>query len=155
MSHYSWFPESYHLLCLITIRQVPSVAECLVHKHWIRWLVCTAWNWDLNVTSDHGGEPINWRRLLWKNTIRSYVAFVSTYAQGRECTYPGELAKKLSRERKVQVEKLLCMSTWMLMKVRKERPRHQYYRVAKEEAVQKRTSGGRQDWEKQNHLPKL
>lgn len=49
MSHYSQFPESYYLLCLITTRQMPSVAECLVHKHWLGWWVCPSWNWDLNV----------------------------------------------------------------------------------------------------------
>lgn len=67
---------------------------------------------DLNVINDDSGEQISWRYLLWQNTIHLYTAFVSTCAQGREYTYQGELDKEaVPREREVQVEKLLCIST--------------------------------------------
>lgn len=87
-SHYSLFPESCHPSCLIIIRQVLSVSECLVHK-------CLEWDgWSVQYETGDSGEHINWRHIWWQKTIRSYVAFVSTYAQGRECTYPAELGQE-------------------------------------------------------------
>lgn len=100
---------------------------------------------DLNVTSDHSGEHINWRNLLWQNTIRLYIAFISTYTQGRECTYPGELGKEAVLREESSSGKALVYFYLNVNECEKRKTRRKYYRVAKEEAVQKRTSRGRQD----------
>lgn len=64
---------------------------------------------------------------MWQNMIPSYTVFVSMSAPGSECPSQGayapvkvRAAKKLPRERGVHMETLLCVSTWMLMSVRRE-----------------------------------